>query len=335
MPTLFGYLVAIFMLLGGAYAGLEWLTAPDQRPAERSAAHKTAQTGTGAVPVPNAAESKRSAGTTAKPASAERSDEVGREAKNAESNTTGKSSKTDNSDSVPVARCAPIGLTASGDFVFSMQCREMIERHRGELASSETTQTAAPSTEDQGAARAAKPDDGSKPVPDAAKARNDATAKSEIRPSDRNEGSPNAVNSNSGNRISKRAVARREPNDNRAGPPRYRRAEPPGSNPATPPADTVTTGEGRSGNANPDLEQEAAKAAKKKLLPRPRPAETIVRAADHHDASREQRDASREQRDASREQREPSREQRPPSQRSRTVAARGDSDLWYNVLGLR
>jgi len=328
MPTLFGYLVAIFMLLGGAYAGLEWLTAPDQRPAEKSAAHKTAQSGTGAVPVPNAAESKRSAGTTAKPASAERSDEVGREAKNAESNTTGKSSKTDNSDSVPVARCAPIGLTASGDFVFSMQCREMIERHRGELASSETTQTAAPSTEDQGAARAAKPDDGSKPVPDAAKARNDATAKSEIRPSDRNEGSPNAVNSNSGNRISKRAVARREPNDNRAGPPRYRRAEPPGSNPATPPADTVTTGEGRSGNANPDLEQEAAKAAKKKLLPRPRPAEAIVRAADHHDASREQRDASREQR-------EPSREQRPPSQRSRTVAARGDSDLWYNVLGLR
>src|SRR5947209_5356639 len=190
MPTLFGYLVAIFMLLGGAYAGLEWLTAPDQRPAEKSAAHKTAQAGTGAVPVPNAAESKRSAGTTAKPASAERSDEVGREAKNAESNTTGKSSKTDNSDSVPVARCAPIGLTASGDFVFSMQCQEMIERHRGELASSETTQTAPPSAEDQGAARAAKPNESSTPVPDAANARNDVAATSEIRPGDRNEGNP-------------------------------------------------------------------------------------------------------------------------------------------------
>src|SRR3954453_8027192 len=117
MPTLFGYLVAISMLLGGAYAGLEWLTSPDQRPAEKSAAHKTAQTGTGAVPVPNAADGKRNAGTTAKPASTQRSDEVGREAKNeaknTESNTTGKSSKTDKSDSVPVARCAPIGLTAS------------------------------------------------------------------------------------------------------------------------------------------------------------------------------------------------------------------------------
>src|SRR5256714_5720287 len=204
MPTLVGYLVAIFMLLGGAYAGLEWLTAPDQRPAEQSAL-KTAKTGTGAGRVPNAAESKRSAGTTAKPASAERSDEVGREAKNAESNTTGKSSKTDKSDSVPVARCAPIGLTASGDFVFSMQCQEMIERHRGELASSETTQTAPPSGEDQGPARAAKPNENSTPVPDAANARNDAAATAEIRPSDRNEGNPIVANSNSGNRSSKRA----------------------------------------------------------------------------------------------------------------------------------
>jgi hypothetical protein len=327
MPTLFGYLVAISMLLGGAYAGLEWLTAPDQRPAEKSGARKTAQTGTGAVPVPNAADSKRNAGTTAKPASTERSDEVGREAKNTESNTTGKSSKTEKSDSVPVARCAPIGLTANGDFVFSMQCQEMIERHRGELASSETTQTAPPSAEDQ-AARAAKPNDNSKQVPDAANARNDAAATSEIRPSGRNEGNPNAANSNSGTRSSKRAVARRELNDNRAEPPRSRPAEPPRSNPATAPADAVTTGEGRSGNTNPDLEQAAAKAAKKQQIPRPRPPETIVRAAEHHDASREQRDASREQR-------EPAREQRPPPQRSKTMAARGDSDLWYNVLGLR
>src|SRR5437588_9988576 len=195
MPTLFGYLVAIFMLLGGAYAGLEWLTAPDQRPAEKSAAHKTAQTGTGAVPVPSAADGKPNPGTTAKPASTERSDEVGHQAKNTESSTTGKSSKTDKSDSVPVARCAPIGLTASGDFVFSMQCQEMIERHRGELASSEATQTSPPSEEDQGA-RAAKPNDNSKPVPDAANARNDAAAMPEIRPSDRNESNPNSANSN-------------------------------------------------------------------------------------------------------------------------------------------
>jgi hypothetical protein len=329
MPALFGYLIAISMLLGGAYAGLEWLSAPDQRPAEKSAAHKVAQTGTGAAPVPNTADSKRNAGTTAKPASKERSDEAGPETKSAESNATGKASKGDKSDSVPVTRCAPIGLTANGDFVFSMQCQEMIERHRGELASSEATPTAPPSTDDQ-AARAAKPNDNGKPTPDAPNAaRNDATANPEIRPSDRNESNPNFTNSNSGTRISKREIARREPNASRAEPLGSRRAEPPKNNPAAAAQDTVTTGEARSGNANPDLELAPAKAAKKKQLPRPRPPEAIVRAAEHHDASREQRDAGREQRDVSREQRSP------PPQRSRTMAARGDSDLWYNVLGLR
>src|SRR5260221_38576 len=35
------------------------------------------------------------------------------------------------SDGVPAGGCMPIGLTARGDLVFSMQCREMIEReHR-------------------------------------------------------------------------------------------------------------------------------------------------------------------------------------------------------------
>jgi hypothetical protein len=34
-------------------------------------------------------------------------------------------------DSVPVGGCMPIGLTARGDLVFPMQCRELIERERG------------------------------------------------------------------------------------------------------------------------------------------------------------------------------------------------------------
>ena len=33
-------------------------------------------------------------------------------------------------EGAPAGGCAPIGLTASGDLVFSMQCQEMIERHR-------------------------------------------------------------------------------------------------------------------------------------------------------------------------------------------------------------
>ena len=35
------------------------------------------------------------------------------------------------SDGVPAGGCMPIGLTARGDLVFPMQCRELIERERG------------------------------------------------------------------------------------------------------------------------------------------------------------------------------------------------------------
>jgi len=34
-------------------------------------------------------------------------------------------------DNVPIGGCMPIGLTARGDLVFPMQCRELIERERG------------------------------------------------------------------------------------------------------------------------------------------------------------------------------------------------------------
>ena len=37
------------------------------------------------------------------------------------------------SDSVPAGGCMPIGLTARGDLVFPMQCRELIERERGPI----------------------------------------------------------------------------------------------------------------------------------------------------------------------------------------------------------
>ena len=38
------------------------------------------------------------------------------------------------SDGVPAGGCMPIGLTARGDLVFPMQCRELIERERGPIA---------------------------------------------------------------------------------------------------------------------------------------------------------------------------------------------------------
>jgi hypothetical protein len=36
-------------------------------------------------------------------------------------------------DNVPAGGCMPIGLTARGDLVFPMQCRELIERERGPI----------------------------------------------------------------------------------------------------------------------------------------------------------------------------------------------------------
>jgi len=36
-------------------------------------------------------------------------------------------------DNVPPGGCMPIGLTARGDLVFPMQCRELIERERGPI----------------------------------------------------------------------------------------------------------------------------------------------------------------------------------------------------------
>jgi hypothetical protein len=40
-------------------------------------------------------------------------------------------------DNVPVGGCMPIGLTARGDLVFPMQCRELIERERGPVPEQE------------------------------------------------------------------------------------------------------------------------------------------------------------------------------------------------------
>src|SRR3954469_17749604 len=67
MPALFGYLIALSILLGGGYAGLQWLAAPDPRPAKpvahRSAPEKTASSTTGTAPT--ASQANRNSGTIA------------------------------------------------------------------------------------------------------------------------------------------------------------------------------------------------------------------------------------------------------------------------------
>jgi hypothetical protein len=41
-------------------------------------------------------------------------------------------------DKVPAGGCMPIGLTARGDLVFPLQCRELIERERGPISEEQT-----------------------------------------------------------------------------------------------------------------------------------------------------------------------------------------------------
>jgi hypothetical protein len=56
-------------------------------------------------------------------------------AKSDQRNTRAESSP---ADKVPAGGCMPIGLTARGDLVFPLQCRELIERERGPISEKQT-----------------------------------------------------------------------------------------------------------------------------------------------------------------------------------------------------
>ena len=310
MPALFGYLVAVSMLLGGAYAGLQWLSAPEAFRAEKTTAHnstapdKSAPIRTSGTPADRQASGGNSGNTDA----GERSNKVDHEAKPSEQpNAIGGGPKLRTTDNVPRG-CAPIGLTASGDLVFSMQCQEMIDRHRRESASSEVAITApdpavdpaAPSTKSSdGSADTAKDRDKNvatqPPDHPAKQTATDAVARDERR--SRNRGKPEA----------ERQVTAQESRGGGAAMLRDHDAR------GTPQA-SVTTGESRAAGLKPDLEATPGRSAKQKQMARTKP-QTISRTAENRDAS-EQRSAT--------------------TSGSRRIAARGgDSELWYNVLGLR
>jgi hypothetical protein len=303
MPALLGYLVAVSMLLGGAYAGLQWLSGPDAVRSEKTAAHsrnapdRSPSTRLGS----NAADRKTKADNPGKVASAEAADETSREANHADPDTIGQSSKLEKVEGGGQVRgCSPIGLTSNGDLVFSMQCQEMIERHRRELDSSQTANQADRSTKpdlgkDDGTKDRAKDVAAQPPDHAADQASNDAAATGGIRPGNRS------------NPETEHQISRREPVDSRAAPHSDSRADETlqGSGPSA---------ESRSSGPKPDRKTNTPpNSAKQKQMARTKP-QTISRTTENHDVS---------------EQRSP-----PPS-RSRRMAARGDSDLWYNVLGLR
>jgi hypothetical protein len=312
MPALFGYLVAVSILLGGAYAGLEWLSTPQGIPAEKTATHarntpnKPPPTKTGGVAAPNAVNRQASAETTGKAAAVESSDQIDHETKHTGLTASRPSSKAEKTDSTPAGGCAPIGLTANGDLVFSMPCQEMIERHRRELAASEAAATPPDAALNQAAPSAKSSDgkgDGAKdrgkevaaPPPDhsADRARSDAVATSETKSNNRPK--PEAEHQ----------VAPREHRGERAAMVRD-------NDRSEGPQVSMTTGESRSGGQRPDIATTPGKSAKQKRTPQRR--EAISRTAERGDAP----------------------EQRlPPATPPRRMAARGDSELWYNVLGLR
>jgi hypothetical protein len=181
MPALFGYLVALTLLLGGGYAGLQWLASPDdagtqQRIGEKPTARnvpkksevkselksevKSEFNGARATAVPGEADGASEIGTTASATpDREAPHQSGHEANETEKiSKAGDPTPGVNNDNAPAGGCMPIGVTAHGADVFPIQCQAWIERQRGSVPSSAPPPTAAASGAVQ-AAELAKPSD--------------------------------------------------------------------------------------------------------------------------------------------------------------------------------
>jgi hypothetical protein len=145
MPALFAYLLAISIALGGGYAGLRWLAAPDSSTGQQSSAsaklpnkgkklpeksdsNVTTMTEAGSGP-----KDRDKTEITASTASSGTSNKVAPEASRNEPGVSEVSPKapTQKDDDVPGGECTPIGVTASGKLVFPMQCQAFLERRRG------------------------------------------------------------------------------------------------------------------------------------------------------------------------------------------------------------
>ena len=145
MPTLFAYLLAISIALGGGYAGLRWLAAPDSSTGQQSSASaklpnkgkKLPEKSDSNVTTMTEAESgprdRDRTEITASTAPTGTSNKVAPEASRNEPGVSEVSPKapTQKDNDVPGGECTPIGVTASGKLVFPMQCQAFLEPHRG------------------------------------------------------------------------------------------------------------------------------------------------------------------------------------------------------------
>jgi|GEM_PF-1223446 len=145
MPALFAYLLAISIALGGGYAGLRWLAAPDNSTVQQSSA--SAKLPNKGKKLPDKPDSKVSRMTEAESGPKDRdkteitastvpagtSNKVAPETSRNEPGVSEVSPKapTQKDDDVADDGCTPIGVTASGKLVFPMQCQAFLEPHRG------------------------------------------------------------------------------------------------------------------------------------------------------------------------------------------------------------
>ncbi len=144
MPALFAYLLAITIALGGGYAGLRWLVAPDSTSQQSSASAKLPNKGkklpeksdsnvTTMTEAESGPKDRDKTEITASTAPSGTSNTVAPEASRNEPGVSEVSPKapTQKDDDVPGGECTPIGVTASGKLVFPMQCQAFLEPHRG------------------------------------------------------------------------------------------------------------------------------------------------------------------------------------------------------------
>jgi hypothetical protein len=145
MPALLGYLVAVAVFFGSGYLGLAWLAAPDdtsthQRSSDQSTSHSPNVSSK--KPTASVADAKE-AGVGTKAETTPEGNPVppgkGLQDVAVASDSSGKVQKP---DALPTGGCKPIGLTANGEMVFPLQCRELVERQRGPAASLPSVQTA-------------------------------------------------------------------------------------------------------------------------------------------------------------------------------------------------
>ena len=144
MPALFAYLLAITIALGGGYAGLRWLVAPDSTGQQSSASAKLPNKGkklpeksdsnvTTMTEAESGPKDRNKTEITANTAPSGTSNKVAPETSRNESGVSEVSPKapTQKDDDVPGGGCTPIGVTACGKLVFPMQCQAFLEPHRG------------------------------------------------------------------------------------------------------------------------------------------------------------------------------------------------------------